>query len=199
MVAAVMSLGLIVAALLAGASGAPPVSDCDRLAANPEDPDRIAPPVPQAAIDLPRAIAACEAAVARDPADARARYQLSRVLSYAGQSARGVAEMKRAADDGYRQAQFVYGLVIERKRPDAPADICVAEPYWLKSARAGRQAARISYVRHVVKGRFDACPIGASPAELGDFLRQAKAAAEGYSEKLLIDDLTDALAARAQR
>ena len=191
-----MSLGIIIAALLAGAPATPAVNDCDRLAANPEDPDRVAPPVPQAKVDLPRAIAACEAAVARNPADARARYQLSRVLSYAGQSARSVSEMKRAADDGYRQAQFVYGLVIERKRPAAPADICVAEPYWLKSARAGRQAARISYVRHVVKGRFSACRIGASPAEMRDFLLRARSAAEGYSEKLLIDDLTEALDAR---
>jgi TPR repeat protein len=191
-----MSLGVVVAAFLAGSAVAPAASDCDRLAANPEDPDRIAAPVPQAKVDLPRAIAACEAAVARTPADARARYQLSRVLSYAGQSTRAVAEMKRAADDGYRQAQFVYGLIIERKRPGAPSDICVAEPYWLQSARAGRQAARISYVRHVVKGRFNACPIGASPAEMRDFLRQAASAAEGYSEKLLIDDLTEALEAR---
>jgi len=194
-----MALTFLVAALLAAAPADRPANDCDRLAANPEDPDRLAPPVPRERVDLPRAIAACEAAVAADPTDARARYQLSRVLSYAGQSARGVAEMKRAADDGYRQAQFVYGLVVDRRRPDAPTDICAAEPYWLKSARAGRQAARISYVRHVVKGKFDGCRVGATAAEMRGFLDEAQKGAEGYSEKLLIEDLSEALAARSKQ
>ena len=150
-----------------------PATECDRLAANPEDQDVIAPPVPRASVDLPRAIAACEAEVALHPDNVRARYQLSRVLAYDGQGARANAEMKRAADEGYRQAQFVYGLLIDRHRPGAPADPCLIESYWLRSARAGREAARVSYVRHVLNGRFDACRIQATPAEMQGFLEAA--------------------------
>jgi hypothetical protein len=186
-------------ALLAAAAPAEPVTDCDRLAANPEDPDRIAPPVPREQADLPKAIAACEAEVAKNPGNARARYQLARVLFYADQTKRALEEMKKAADANYRQAQFVYGLLIDNKRPDAPSDICIAEQYWLKSARAGRQAARVSYVRHVVKNKFAACKLGAAPGELEQFLDAAAAESDNYYQRLLIEDLNEQLALRSTR
>lgn len=189
------TLALAVAAV-AGAKDYP-ATQCDRLAANPEDQDVIAPPVPRAKIDLPKAIAACEAEVALHPDNVRARYQWSRVLAYDGQSERGNAEMKRAADEGYRQAQFVYGLLIDRHRADAPADLCIVEDYWLRSARAGRQAARVSYVRHVLNGRFDACRIHATPVEMQGFLDAAVADAGDYYDRLLIKSLAARLTARS--
>lgn len=189
------------AALLAVATTAAareyPATLCDRLAANPEDQDVIAPPVPREKVDLPEAIAACEAELALHPDNARARYQLSRVLAYAGESERANAEMKRAADEGYRQAQFVYGLLIDRHRPGTPANPCVVEDYWLRSARAGRQAARIGYVRHVLNGKFDACRVQATPAEMESFLGAATADAS-YYDRLLVQDLSARLGARAR-
>lgn len=175
-----------------------PATLCDRLAANPEDQDVIAPPVPREKINLPKAIAACKAEIALHPDNVRARYQLSRVLAYDGQSERGNAEMKRAADEGYRQAQFVYGLLIDRHRPGAPANPCVVEDYWLLSARAGRQAARISYVRHVLNGKFDACRIQATPAEMQGFLDAAVADSGDYYDRLLLQDLSARLGARSR-
>jgi len=192
---------LTIVALAAVATAAAkdyPATQCDRLAANPEDQDIIAPAVPRAQVDLPKAIAACEAEIALHPDNARARYQLSRVLSYAGQFERGTAEMKRAADEGYRQAQFVYGLLIDRNRPDAPTDPCVVEEYWLRSARAGRQAARVSYVRHVLNGKFDACRIQATPAEMAGFLEAAYADAADYYDHLLLTELAARLDARTR-
>jgi Flp pilus assembly protein TadD len=190
-----MAIVMLAAAATAGAKDYP-ATPCDQLAANPEDEDVIAPPVPRTRVDLPQAIAACEAEVALHPDNARARYQLSRVLAYAGQSERGTAEMKRAADEGYRQAQFVYGLLIDRHRPDAPANPCLVEDYWLRSARAGRQAARVSYVRHVLNGKFDACRIQAAPAELKGFLDAAFPDTTDYFDRLLLKDLTAQLDAR---
>lgn len=187
------------AALLAAAAPPEPVTDCDRLAANPEDPDRLAPAVPREQADLPKAITACEAELARNPGNARARYQLARVLFYSNETSRAVEEMRKAADANYRQAQFVYGLLIDNKRPDAPTDICIAERYWLKSARAGRQAARVSYVRHVVKDKFAACTLGASPGELKQFLDAAAAESDNYYQRLLIEDLNEQLALRSTR
>jgi len=170
-----------------------PVTECDRLASNPEDPDRRAPPVPREKVDLKRAIAVCEAQVAQTPGDLRAHYQLARVLVYAGQNDRGVAEMKKTADLGDRQAQFVYGLLISRHRAAAPTDFCIAEQYWFKSARQGRQAARVSYVHHAVRGLFAGCKLQATTSDMRGFLVAAKQDAESYFEKLLIDDLSEDL------
>ena len=192
---------LLLAALLvmAPAWGGQAPTECDRMASNPEDPDRVAPGVERKDVDLPKAIAACEAQLAADAVDVRARYQLARVLFYAGQSERAVREMKASADAGYRQAQFVYGLLISNRRNDAPADICVAERYWLLSARNGRQAARVSYVRHFLNGRFDACEPQADLAEMRRFLDEAAAAASNYYEGMLIEDLDARLGSVQQR
>jgi hypothetical protein len=170
-----------------------PANDCDRMAANPEDPDVLAPGTPRARIDLPKAIAACEAAVKADPNDPRMRYQLARVLAYGDQTARGAAEMKRSADQGYRQAQFVYGLQIDRKRPGVPTDMCIAEAYWLKSARADRLAAQVSYVRHVTDGHFKSCKLGADKAEMGRFLDVAEKVGD-YYQRMLAEELREDLA-----
>jgi hypothetical protein len=179
--------------LLTGASAALPAAepptDCDVLASNPEDPDRRAQAVPREKMDLPKAIAVCEAQVKRDPKDLRALYQLARSLLYAGETARGVPLMKQAADAGDRQAQFVYGLLVDRARPDAPRDICIAETYWLQSARKGRQAARVTYVHHVLRGRFENCKVQASRDEMRAFLAASSKETENYYEGILIADL----------
>jgi TPR repeat protein len=184
----------ILTALLAAAVPAPDAAtECDRLASNPEDPDRIVPGVPRSEVDLPAAIAACETELARQPGNSRIRYQLARVLFYAGQNERAVKEMRAAADAGNRQAQFVYGLLISNRRERAPQDLCLVEQYWLKSARAGRQAARVSYVRHVLKGRFDGCRVEATREEMSRLLASAAKDASDYYERLLIEDLTERL------
>jgi hypothetical protein len=120
------------------------------------------------------------------------------VLFYAGETERAAREMRAAADAGSRQAQFVYGLLISNRREHAPSDICLVEQYWLKSARAGRQAARVSYVRHALRGLFDGCRIQASQEEMTDLLARAQGAANNYYERLLIEDLTEQLAARGR-
>jgi TPR repeat protein len=174
-------------------------TECDRMTSNPEDPDRVVPGVERKDIDLPKAIAVCEAQLAADPSHVRTRYQLARVLFYSGQTERAAREMQRAADAGYRQAQFVFGALVSNKRDHAPADICVAEHYWLLSARNGRQAARVSYVRHFLNGRFDSCKRGADLAEMKRFLAEAASAAGNYYEGMLIEDLGARLGAVEQQ
>lgn len=188
---AVIVLSAVMAAPVAAGEA---VTECDRLASNPEDPDRVAPGVERKDVDLQAAIAACEAEVARQPSNTRPRYQLARVLFYVGQTERAAREMRAAADAGSRQAQFVYGALISNRRENAPTDMCLVEQYWLKSARAGRQAARVSYVRHALKGRFEGCRIQASKDEMAQLLSRAKADAHDYYERLLIEDLTEQLA-----
>ena len=71
-----VSLVLFAQAAVAASSDYP-VSECDRRAANPEDQDIVAPAVPREKMDLPKAIAACEAETAKNPENARAHYQLA--------------------------------------------------------------------------------------------------------------------------
>lgn len=172
------------------------VTQCDRLAAHPEDGQRVAPGVERKDIDIPKALAVCAKAVADDPGNARLRYQHARLLFYGSQTAEAMREMRRSADDGHAQAQFVFGTFITRNRPDAPTDVCLAESYWKKSGEGGRQAARVQYLRYTLQGAFDACPGRASADELVDILSAAQAAARNFYEGLLLEDLATALTRR---
>lgn len=189
------TLIFLLAALLAvpAALGDVGPTECDRITAHPDDPDRVATGVERKEIDLPRAIAVCEVQLAVDPSNARIRYQLARVLFYAGQQERAVTEMRAAADAGYRQAQFVFGVLVSNQRSNAPQDICVTEKYWLRAARAARQAARVSYVRHFLNGRFNSCERQADLAEMKRFLVEAASASSNYYEGMLIEDLSGRL------
>lgn len=190
-----MSRSLLVAAFLlapARVLGAE-ATDCDRVASHPDDPDRAAPGVERSAIDLPSALATCRAELERDPASARTRYQVARLLFYSGDSALAVAEMRKAADAGYPQAAFVYGTFISRGREGAPADICLTERYWRQSAAGGRQAARVQYARFALKGRFDGCEHRLSEAEMASMIETAAREARDFYERLLIEDLGEAL------
>ena len=193
-----LAIAIAIATALPAAAAVPsvPLSDCDRLAAHPEDPQRVGPGVERGQIELPVAIAACERAATAPGATPRFRYQLARLLFYANQNERAVAEMRRAADDGYPQAQFVFGTFITRGRPGAPTDVCLAESYWKRSAGGGRQAARVQYLRYTLKGRFDGCAGRAGDDELLAMLEAATGAAKDFYEGLIVEDLGEALVAR---
>ncbi|MCC5861280.1 MAG: hypothetical protein JJT93_05130 [Gammaproteobacteria bacterium] len=182
----------------AASANDPAVTVCDRLAAHPEDPDRVSAGRVTAEIDLPAAIAACEADLDHDPDNARLSYQLARVLFYAGEPERAMAEMLRAAEAGHRQAEFVYGVFVIRARPHAPTDPCIAERYWQRSARAGRDAAAVNYALQLLRGRFTTCEAPVARSELAAWLQSSLQAAPagyaGYYQRLLIEDLLQRLA-----
>ncbi|MDA5194247.1 hypothetical protein [Govanella unica] len=170
-----------------------PITSCDTLATHPEDPDKVTAGVPRAKINRPEAIAACRQAVAEYPDTPRFKYQLSRVLFYDGQEKEGVERMRGAAETGYPQAEFVYGLFITNKRNFAPTDICLAERFWKASAHGGRHAATVNYVRFAEEGQFDKCGPLASKAEMKDLLAKARTAMTSYYERLLVDNLAQDL------
>ena len=177
------------------------VTECDRLAAHPEDPHRVAPGQSTSDIDLPVAIETCRRDVAKDPGNARIRYQLARVLFYSGQFDEAMPEMRLAADGGHAQAQFVYGIFVIKGRPGAPADPCVAERYWQAAAEGGRHAAAVHYAMQELRGTFKTCEDPATPAELDRWLDAASASAPpgygGYYQRLFIEDLKFRLDAAA--
>jgi len=175
-----------------------PVTDCDRLAANPPDPDRITLGVPRESVDLPRAIDACRAAVAQYPDEARLAYQLGRCLFYAGHLHDALASFRQAAELGYRQAHFILGLLMMRRYEGVVFDLKAIEHHWRTAARADHANAQVSYAREAIKGTFDALPTRADDVELKNYLARAKPKVD-YLGGLLVDDLLAVLDAAKGR
>jgi tetratricopeptide (TPR) repeat protein len=185
-------LPFLVFSLLVAASGqAQEITECDRLTAHPLDPDRITTGVSSSKVPHDEAIAACKAAVAEDPDNARLNYQLGRVYFYADQSQKAMPHLEQAAGAGHRQAQFVLGYVMEAGRKDTTEDICRTEDLWLASARAGRLAAQVSYPHHFLKGQFEGCDNLAPKAEMSYMLELAQQRKLSYYQILLITDLVE--------
>jgi TPR repeat protein len=103
---------------LLSAAEAPQVTSCDLLAANPEDPNKITQGVATARIDAPAAVAACESAIAEQPGVARLQYQYGLALVRAHRRAEAMVWLRKAADQGYSEAQADLAYVI-RGAPEA--------------------------------------------------------------------------------
>lgn len=167
------------------------VTECDRLAANPPDPDRVVAGVPRSKVDVEAAIAACKSALAADPDNARLAYQLGRVSYYGGDTPGSLKYVGQAASQGYRQAEFVMGALADNRREGVPADTCAVEDYWYRSATSGHLHARVAYVRHVTKGRFEGCNIQATPEELTSLVDIQASGSALYFLRLLVADLKE--------
>ena len=162
---------------------------CDTAAAHPSDPDRVGPGVATADVVTHVAIPACRAAVKREPNIARFHYQLGRALVYwasanDADTSEGVAAVAAAADLGYRQAEFVLGLLAARE-----GDLCAAEPLPGGTAAPGLKSARLTYVNDVVAGRFEACEETAPRETLLGYLAGAASQVDGYYEQLFLQGL----------
>lgn len=189
-----VNFSLFAAMLFSSVSFGADIHECDRLAANPPDPDRVTAGVPRKEVDLSAAIAACSAAIEAHPEIARFVYQLGRVSYYNGNIETAQKYIGKAAEMGYRQAEFVMGLLIENRRPGVPYDICAVEDYWYRSAVKEHLNARISYVRHVTKGRFAECLVQARGEELEGFIDIPASDAPNYLSRLLVEDLKEDVA-----
>ncbi len=174
------------------------VTECDRLAAHPEDPHKVQPGLDRGAIDLPKAIAACEAAVKSDPANPRLNYQLARVYGYSGQGERAIPFRKAATDADYPQALFVVGFITLNGMNRQPQDTCAGAELVRRSALQGRLAGLVGFPHWVLAGRFDACPVRRDPAEMAGFLDAAKKqVGTDFYQGLLVESLQRELRARA--
>jgi tetratricopeptide (TPR) repeat protein len=168
------------------------VTDCDRLAANPPDPDRVTAGVERRDVDLPGAIAACLEARRAHPQEARFSYQLGRVYFYDGQTDKALESFQHAIDLNYRQAKFLVGLIMSRGYEGVPADICRVERLWRSSAEQNHANAQVSYVHFALMGRFDGCDDSADTEQMRLFLEGAAPQLD-YVGALLITNLTAGL------
>lgn len=85
------------------------VTECDMLAAHPEDPQRMADGVPDDEIVPRLAIMACEDAVTSDPEEPRYAFQLGRALLALGRKEKAREQFERAAKAGYAAAEAYIG------------------------------------------------------------------------------------------
>lgn len=145
--------------------------ECDRLAANPEDPTRPAsvPGVKVKNIAARQAIEACTAAVAEEPDNARYHFQLARAYQASKDMENANAHYKIAAEGGHKNAMRNYGSKLFDAQNFEEA------LYWLEKSEAKDEIAlqKIGWIYAVIKqdyvkakGHF----LGA--AELGDAYAQ---------------------------
>lgn len=108
---------LFTLAITASAWGdGPPMGDCDRLAAHPEDPLRVHASTAIAALDGERALEACEAALTAAPETARFRYQYGRALEKVDMFQSAIRQYRIAVKEGYPAAKYAMGLIFERSK-----------------------------------------------------------------------------------
>ena len=165
------------------------VTDCDRLAAHGEDPDRVAPGVPESKVDLPAAIAACRADLAKDSRNPRLQYQLGRALAYSGDIDEALPLLDGAAKSAYPQAQFVLAYLLLDGRLKAPVDRCRALGLLRESAAQRRMAAQVGLAAWDLGGSFRSCSGAPTPVELLGHLAAAREQKPGFYPQLLIEDL----------
>jgi hypothetical protein len=206
---AALVVGLAVSAV-AGAAGAAPlaqsapgtaparaesVTECDRRAAHPSDPDRVGDGVATDVVmrDLDGAIAACERDLAAFPGVPRLKYQLGRVLYYARMYEKGFALIREAAQAGHRQAQFVAGLLYTTGQPGSVPERnpCAALALWRAAADRGHLAAQISLSRNVLRQVYGGCSAVPDLETIAGYLASAARATRGYYEGLLIEYLQE--------
>lgn len=85
------------------------VTECDRLAADPSDPRKVAPGIATDALNSERMVEACIAALEYDAGNPRLKFQLGRALYQAGADKDAIAYLDNAASQGYAAASALLG------------------------------------------------------------------------------------------
>jgi TPR repeat protein len=137
----------------ASPSSRAPVTECDRLAAHPDDRRRVAAGVRYEAIDPARAVPACEEAVERWPNEPRFWLQYGRALEKQGSEAAAVRWYRKAAEQGFAVAQFNLGAMYEQGRGGLAQDEAAAVRWWRKAAEQGFAAAQAGLGAMYEQGR----------------------------------------------
>ncbi len=114
----------------------PPVQDCDRLAADPEDNDKVTDGVDFQALLPEQAAGACRSALASYPDIARFEFQLGRALLAVDLYPQAFEQFQKAADKGYGSAMVLLGIMYQYGYGIARDDKLAAEWYH-KAAETG--------------------------------------------------------------
>ena len=165
------------------------VTECDRHASHPDDPNKVLPGKERAQMDLQAAIAACRIDLAKDPGNPRLLYHLARALTYAGQTPEGLPLIEKSAALKYPQAIFVTGYLYLEGEYGAPKDACRAASLVHESAQYGRLAGQVGFAAWSLAGRFKGCDVPQDAAEMIAFLEAARTRKLDYYAGMLVDVL----------
>jgi TPR repeat protein len=142
----ILTLALSVSSALSAADQ--PITDCDRLAAHPWDPQKSSEGVFWNMMRTEQAVEACNAAVGRDPS-ARNMYQYGRALAKSKQYEAAAFWYRRAGNLGYAQAQFAMGDAYEFGE-GVPRNEVAAGDWYQRAVEQGHvhASAKLSRVLH---------------------------------------------------
>ena len=128
-------------ALTANASNV--VSDCDRLAAHPDDQGKVAEGVAWDDISVEAALSACEQAVVSQPNNSRIQFQYARVLDKSKSQDKAFEYYQKAARQGHMLAQNSLGMAYEWG-DGTKVDLDKALYWYTKAANQGNTQAQNS-------------------------------------------------------
>ena len=167
---------LLIAALTSTLAQETSVSDCDKLAAHPDDNNKIegATGVNWDALDPEKALPACKVAFEKSPGVQRLQFQYARALNKARryEDARGL--YLQLAEDGYVQAQYNLALMYEDGEWVEKNDE-QAVKWYRKAAEQGHEVAQNNLGWMYMFGRG----VEQSDEEAVEWYR--KAASKGYA------------------
>jgi hypothetical protein len=170
-------------------------TECDRLAGDPSDPDRVGSGVPDAELRTwnDAAILICQRALQTEPGTARLHYNLGRALFLRNRHTEALRESAVAAEQQHRQAEFVLGLwYSDGIRGESAPEPCLALPLWRDAAERGHYAARISLAREWLRGRYRSCAGAPDRTTIESMLSAAAPAAENdYYQRMLVTELSE--------
>ncbi len=164
------------------------VTACDRLASSRYDRTRLAEPVARKDIDVPAAIAQCEADLSKYPGDPRIHFHLGRLYGYAGDSARTLQHRQAAAAAGNHNAMFLLGY-LGWIGATSDAARCDAASQMRLAADRGNYSAQIAYSTYFVEGRLAPCGDTPARSQFTGYVRSARPAVDGFFETLLAEHL----------
>jgi hypothetical protein len=126
------------------------VTECDRLAASPEDDSRKVAPIHRDLIGED-AVTACRSALSRYPGSPRLNYQLGRALLVTGQTNESTRYFKMSAEAGYPIAMAYYGLAYHKGR-GVQKNRAEAAEWYRKAAEAGEKLGMLNWAQSLTIG-----------------------------------------------
>ncbi len=118
----------------------PPINQCDQLAANPKDPQKVAEGVAWKVLNAKAAVQSCRRAVDTNPNVVRFAYQLGRALVKARSHGEALIWMQKAAADGHVVAIYALGRM-HAKGVGVKKDPAMAARWFHSAAEKGHAGA----------------------------------------------------------
>jgi hypothetical protein len=162
------------------AAGSVQVTPCDRLAAHPSDTQKLSAGVTQEEIDVAAARDACHKALVEHPGDGRILYELSRTYSAGGDAVLGLSYLRKSAEAGYAQGQFILASSLIHGADSHP---CEGGRMLARAARQRHFPSKIALAVTWLNGSLKSCNLDVTEGEITQLLSAAAELAGTEDEK----------------